>query len=128
IALCEKILVALCPIDIATEADVGLDEIQLCAQLRDQLLILGLENQYARAGFTQLIKQFRSGQTEIESGDNDAAVEAGTQHLAVFHRIHRQDRDAILMVHTGTLQCGAELRSEEHTSELQSRENLVCRL
>src|SRR5690606_40933234 len=28
----------------------------------------------------------------------------------------------------GPVQQGADLRSEEHTSELQSRENLVCRL
>src|SRR5690606_41062288 len=30
--------------------------------------------------------------------------------------------------HRGTGRCGADSRSEEHTSELQSRENLVCRL
>src|SRR5690606_40816288 len=28
----------------------------------------------------------------------------------------------------GILRCGTRSRSEEHTSELQSRENLVCRL
>src|SRR5690606_42091879 len=28
----------------------------------------------------------------------------------------------------GGLQCETKVRSEEHTSELQSRENLVCRL
>src|SRR5690606_41742634 len=28
----------------------------------------------------------------------------------------------------GLMQCTASMRSEEHTSELQSRENLVCRL
>src|SRR5690606_40518475 len=31
-------------------------------------------------------------------------------------------------VYTGVLYAAADLRSEEHTSELQSRENLVCRL
>src|SRR5690606_40571168 len=33
-----------------------------------------------------------------------------------------------LRLHKGTLTVGTSVRSEEHTSELQSRENLVCRL
>src|SRR5690606_14629043 len=35
---------------------------------------------------------------------------------------------ALRLVETGVGALGAALRSEEHTSELQSRENLVCRL
>src|SRR5207302_9213246 len=31
-----------------------------------------------------------------------------------------------LLVHPLTEEAGGEIRSEEHTSELQSRENLVC--
>src|SRR5690606_40610142 len=31
-------------------------------------------------------------------------------------------------IHVGVLQRIGDVRSEEHTSELQSRENLVCRL
>src|SRR5690606_40718397 len=39
-------------------------------------------------------------------------------------------RQLALVLHEGLLHLGAvvERRSEEHTSELQSRENLVCRL
>src|SRR5690606_40751049 len=33
-----------------------------------------------------------------------------------------------LHLHHGRLEAKAAIRSEEHTSELQSRENLVCRL
>src|SRR5690606_40482996 len=36
--------------------------------------------------------------------------------------------DASVNVWSGVAVDGATLRSEEHTSELQSRENLVCRL
>src|SRR5690606_41418633 len=44
------------------------------------------------------------------------------------------DLDALVQMRAGTVRlavfpsAGAHLRSEEHTSELQSRENLVCRL
>src|SRR5690606_40832914 len=44
---------------------------------------------------------------------------------AVAYGVHADDLD----VHAGLLAGGGDgLRSEEHTSELQSRENLVCRL
>src|SRR5436309_7634708 len=46
----------------------------------------------------------------------------------VLHRQHLGD-DALVAVATGHLVALGQLaRSEEHTSELQSRENLVCRL
>src|SRR5690606_40755155 len=56
------------------------------------------------------------------------------------HQLTLQDNDSLITINTGTLQAvlhkqGSNLiqsilknRSEEHTSELQSRENLVCRL
>src|SRR5690606_41749765 len=51
--------------------------------------------------------------------------------LDLPHRTHRKDLHLHLR-HRGFLQRATqrarELRSEEHTSELQSRENLVCRL
>src|SRR5690606_40323413 len=58
--------------------------------------------------------------------------------------VRRDEADAVVRVFTGThvarratallgavdqaVALGDDLRSEEHTSELQSRENLVCRL
>src|SRR5207302_8113408 len=47
---------------------------------------------------------------------------------ASFHRLAKVRRSGIVspLVWAGTVP--ASLRSEEHTSELQSRENLVCRL
>src|SRR5690606_40257563 len=36
--------------------------------------------------------------------------------------------EAAIAIATGCRRCGRLVRSEEHTSELQSRENLVCRL
>src|SRR5690606_41863112 len=47
----------------------------------------------------------------------DPPLHEGAHHRRVVHRRH-------------PIACGARIpgRSEEHTSELQSRENLVCRL
>src|SRR5690606_40931427 len=46
--------------------------------------------------------------------------------VAIGHRARR--RDAGEQARAGAARDGLQLRSEEHTSELQSRENLVCRL
>src|SRR5690606_40369869 len=45
-------------------------------------------------------------------------------------RIHAAREAAVEIEHVGeaAAHAGREVRSEEHTSELQSRENLVCRL
>src|SRR3712207_7315203 len=49
---------------------------------------------------------------------------AGLSLYAVLH-----DLQALLATWTGTcVICGSRIRSEEHTSELQSRQYLVCRL
>src|SRR5690606_41694520 len=57
----------------------------------------------------------------------DLAVDTGPLRLELGegHAVVRFT--ALLRGGSGGLQCG-EARSEEHTSELQSRENLVCRL
>src|SRR5437870_9271581 len=44
------------------------------------------------------------------------------QHVVVL------DGDGSLLMNLGTLSTLARYRSEEHTSELQSRDHLVCRL
>src|SRR2546427_12656713 len=40
----------------------------------------------------------------------------------------RERREVALLLHAGRLLGVHEVRSEEHTSELQSQSNLVCRL
>src|SRR5688572_30978726 len=56
----------------------------------------------------------------------------GTRRKAAYHRagkvLHDEERDrGVLRDHLGLLRNGSA-RSEEHTSELQSQSNLVCRL
>src|SRR5207302_4985878 len=46
----------------------------------------------------------------------------------VLAELNREQRIAIALDAPAQSQCAARDRSEEHTSELQSRENLVCRL
>src|SRR5947209_11275272 len=61
-----------------------------------------------------------------------------TVHVIADHDVRREDRDALVrmaarhevsvqFIDVDTAQL-ADLRSEEHTSELQSRQYLVCRL
>src|SRR3712207_8340337 len=45
-----------------------------------------------------------------------------------FHRCRRTPQVEYLTLSLGRLLCIANSRSEEHTSELQSRQYLVCRL
>src|SRR5690606_41315509 len=47
-----------------------------------------------------------------------------TGHFTYFFHKHGRIRELVKITYTGSV----NPRSEEHTSELQSRENLVCRL
>src|SRR5436309_11738660 len=72
--------------------------------------------------YTTLFRSRRQGHQPRQYKPN-VAVEPAPQGLpAEGRRLHRQRRDR----HGGRLL--PQARSEEHTSELQSRENLVCRL
>src|SRR5690606_12397018 len=54
-----------------------------------------------------------------------------SHHNALFVRSQREAGDLIVeqaAAHAQRIDAAIEARSEEHTSELQSRENLVCRL
>src|SRR5690606_41352394 len=59
---------------------------------------------------------------EALARDAGEAVAAGAHDVAL-----EVDVDVVPVLE-GVLNRGGALRSEEHTSELQSRENLVCRL
>src|SRR5690606_41999432 len=60
---------------------------------------------------------------ETQAGDNPLNTEISGRPYEIVHLIQCSEEDRVNGVDGDNLQ-----RSEEHTSELQSRENLVCRL
>src|SRR5690606_38723560 len=60
-------------------------------------------------------------------GDGSSAISAGSTHPQPLRRWPDR-RGWLLLAICGAVWFGGYNRSEEHTSELQSRENLVCRL
>src|SRR5690606_42065993 len=69
----------------------------------------------------------RPGALEVVGRQQEKA-EAGVDQLGIrqrVERLHPRDPAGEATLATGL---GSAARSEEHTSELQSRENLVCRL
>src|SRR5690606_40576477 len=79
---------------------------------------------------------FRSPTAGVHQRRNCAAVDDAGLRVAHELRVpgHRDHRHAVADLVEHHAECARmrdrldELRSEEHTSELQSRENLVCRL
>src|ERR1035437_5580878 len=59
---------------------------------------------------------------------NHADAEARAAALGYLRRATLNQRDTFFRVANGKLKLREENRSEEHTSELQSRQYLVCRL
>src|SRR3712207_8689622 len=81
--------------------------------------------------YTTLFRSLTEGESELVSGFN---VEYAAGPFALFF-LAEYANIIIINIFTTTLFLGAfhnpylpELRSEEHTSELQSRQYLVCRL
>src|SRR5687768_18195675 len=71
--------------------------------------------------------------TLFRSAVDDDLVEGVVEHLAVEPALgleagRHQGEDAVGVRRLGPAGLGQLLRSEEHTSELQSRLHLVCRL
>src|SRR5690606_39493295 len=72
--------------------------------------------------------------TETEDEDGDPCENLESLRLSVFDSLHEVFRKpefdvrAINFAAYGASLVYVDERSEEHTSELQSRENLVCRL
>src|SRR5206468_8348439 len=79
--------------------------------------------------YTTLFRSLRDARLPLRPGGGVAAVEAhhggggGGRH----HRRHAGAR-ALRLVHADVGEAALGERSEEHTSELQSRSDLVCRL
>src|SRR5690606_41617518 len=72
----------------------------------------------------ELILRWGYDKTTVEDVARAAGVAKGTIYL------HWKTRDALFtaLLRRDRVRLVEEVRSEEHTSELQSRENLVCRL
>src|SRR3712207_9250530 len=86
---------------------------------------------------------FRSAELDLAEGlrqfarleDEEEAVLVADVHLAVGHQRRSPDPalgvalpDLLAGVDVEAVDLAGEVRSEEHTSELQSRQYLVCRL
>src|SRR3712207_7983005 len=69
---------------------------------------------------------FRSGAAAGQHADAGGAGGAGS--LDVVHVVADEDRRPVLAEHGALADPPGPARSEEHTSELQSRQYLVCRL
>src|SRR2546430_1056967 len=64
-----------------------------------------------------------------EAGDRGAvAAQVVEQRAHVGGRLHQHHQQRVGVEDRDQREAGAELRSEEHTSELQSQSNVVCRL
>src|SRR3712207_7144010 len=59
---------------------------------------------------------------------HDARLLAGDERLELLGEVHRRLGGGVEVAAQAVDQLVAEVRSEEHTSELQSRQYLVCRL
>src|SRR2546430_8360938 len=59
-----------------------------------------------------------------------AAVDRNVLRLAIYEMLHREDIPPVVSINEGVdiAKKFSTQRSEEHTSELQSQSNLVCRL
>src|SRR5690606_39578181 len=81
----------------------------------------GLTQAEIEAGWPEAFRAWRQGE-EPQGIGADSRHEVGRRvAAAVLETVSEVDDDGVLVV-------VAHGRSEEHTSELQSRENLVCRL
>src|SRR5690606_39294312 len=64
----------------------------------------------------------------FKGGEIHPHIPVDRQAQEVFHGLPGQRVSPVGVSHVNTLRAKTGQRSEEHTSELQSRENLVCRL
>src|SRR5688572_31760809 len=93
-------------------------------------LFIFLSRRPPRATLFPYTTLFRSFRREAAEHDRVNRADArASEHRDRRVRNHRHvDRDAVAFLDAEPFQRVRELRSEEHTSELQSQSNLVCRL
>src|ERR1039458_5705620 len=88
--------------------------------LADQLVVKPL---FADSGFIPCNQEDRLALRIEGKGHSPLAIGRTEPQL-----LHIRVAGALKRIHAGPPQLRAELRSEEHTSELQSLRHLVCRL
>src|SRR5690606_41892598 len=89
--------------------------------LHDALPIWAEEHELQRVHLREgQARQQREARRIADEGAEGADIEQA------HHPVLCAGEDHCLLAEAGT--CVGQVRSEEHTSELQSRENLVCRL
>src|SRR2546430_8957684 len=71
---------------------------------------------------------FRSRPTRRASSGCERAIRSGSRHPKPPEGPTAEKYPARLVLVRACTHCGTPNRSEEHTSELQSQSNLVCRL
>src|SRR5690349_9205078 len=94
--------------------------LEIVANIMDELIVGQLKNVLPQVRRKVVLPEFFA----YFPGDNGAAV----AYFLCFVLVEQ-----LLQVENGSVECGSlqrrnEMRSEEHTSELQSRRDLVCRL
>src|SRR5690606_1407816 len=112
--------------EITAETAIDVDQ-PLLDDLQGSRTVIGLRQIKGQTARRFIVTQLQDVPFEAVAGDieqlaqvalDDPRVEAGRYHLHA-HKLVGTQRIP---------QKGGTCRSEEHTSELQSRENLVCRL
>src|ERR1035441_5281296 len=94
-----------------------------------QSLIAATKRLEAATGRIQKAWMYREiGQLENALGDSDAAVAAGRRAFELAPEDGRITADLAYLLTANGQNAEASVRSEEHTSELQSLRHLVCRL
>src|SRR5258708_9519687 len=86
--------------------------------------------------YTTLFRSHRSAAHQLEIGESSRGVQANVAVIGVCPgtlqlesgAVTHADLSARDIVHDPAQRVGARSRSEEHTSELQSPDHLVCRL
>src|SRR5205085_6801878 len=81
-------------------------------------------------GAAAMVRQMVGREVRVAHCGGNAAGGLGTDVAAIKHCIEQVygPKGVAVLVDLGGAETNSEMRSEEHTSELQSQSNLVCRL
>src|SRR5260370_2119300 len=88
----------------------------------------GKEAELALMGLGGNEETNKEGWADIHLGDRDSVDLVGRQNDLVKAVLETGKPTIVLLINSGPLSINYIARSEEHTSELQSHLNLVCRL